>query len=690
MPMKVKSLFHFKKWLLRNQSKLNCVSFDIFDTVLKRCIEPPEIIHHRVSEIFSKEISGFSTQQLLSVRKNAEKKLRNKTRSRGLDFECKYDELMSEWVRDVTGIYNKQLTDKLINIELELELLALSPKEEIYQLLNWILKSPIKCIAVSDMYLSRAQIEIFLCRFNLDQYFSEIFVSSDFGLSKGSGRLHEYVLEKLSLEPNSVVHIGDNKVSDMWAPSRLGIRGVFLRERSERLRRIRKKEMFEKNPNDSLLSSYEFFESITDRAKSRNGYQDSNDKQFFFNYGFGKLGPAYSLFILKILEDSHKEKYDKLFFLARDGFIFFEMYKNWIERDNYRTYSSPFSYLYISRRTVACASLSKGLSFSQATLPLHNPKQKGIYSILKTYDLLNDFFIKKVKDHGFKSIDEKISDFNDPRLQSLIEDKDVQKRIKTSGKKSKKLLDEYLEQEGFFGLKKVCLIDIGWNGTIQKFLTDSYEGKEKCPAIYGRYFALVSKLHGEIPNAKGLVLDGSARHEIDKSPVEFEELFEQSSKSGEATTISYKKCNSVVIPVLKSDKDPDRKLELSANKYVKNIQEGIMLHLNHFHAVFRLSGKNGSQLLNFVLCILERIVIYPTNKEVKMLAKLIHTEDMGHDNILNMKGTYISIPQLIFFKRTLKNLRSSTSKYSVYGPIQSTLRGLLLRLLFLFSKRKIK
>ena len=66
-----------------------------------------------------------------------------------------------------------------------------------------------------------------------------IFCSCDYGVNKASG-LFEHVLEELQISPETIVHLGDNKVADQESPTELGIHGVhfeqFDDEAVERLR----------------------------------------------------------------------------------------------------------------------------------------------------------------------------------------------------------------------------------------------------------------------------------------------------------------------------------------------------------------------------------------------------------------------------------------------------------------------
>ena len=181
-------------------------------------------------------------------------------------------------------------------------------------------------------------------------------------------------------------------------------------------------------------------------------------------------------------------------------------------------------------------------NFGTGKVPLYNPKQKGLRTILNAFGLEDDeIYELKALDMGFSSLNEPIYDLNDPRLVKFLEDEDVQKLITKSGKQSLSLFEQYFEQIGFFESKKVAIVDIGWNGTIQKFLIDCFGNRQDFPELYGWYFAFVAKMHGPVKNAFGFMSEGNSKGTFDSAPQDFEEIFEQAAKSNEPTTVSFSK-----------------------------------------------------------------------------------------------------------------------------------------------------
>ena len=137
------------------------VSFDIFDTLICRCIEPPELIHFRVSSLISEKVKTKSVKEIINLRKQIEQNLRNQSLSKGNDGECRFKDLVNEWVKAITGIYDKKLIDFVLRSELKLESSALAPKVNAIEVLEALSSRDIKIIAISDMYLNEDNIRGF-------------------------------------------------------------------------------------------------------------------------------------------------------------------------------------------------------------------------------------------------------------------------------------------------------------------------------------------------------------------------------------------------------------------------------------------------------------------------------------------------------------------------------------------------
>ena len=200
-------------------------------------------------------------------------------------------------------------------------------------------------------------------------YFEQVYVSADNGLCKYSGRLFEYVRSEQNIDYAQWVHVGDNALSDRRAACQLGIQGVWLYEKQELRRREQQQLSVEMSARGGLWKGQHFFSVLQQRLQA---YQNNglNGNSFYFRYGRDVLGGVFSTFMLGLHERLQRKLVDKVLFVARDGFLFQQMYHQLEDR-------LPDEYIYLSRKVITAASTADGLTLEQARIAFYNPKQQG-------------------------------------------------------------------------------------------------------------------------------------------------------------------------------------------------------------------------------------------------------------------------------------------------------------------------
>jgi hypothetical protein len=282
-------------------------------------------------------------------------------------------------------------------------------------------------------------------------------------------------------------------------------------------------------------------------------------------------------------------------------------------------------------------------------------------------------------------------DWRDTRLLAFLADERVQSRIRLIGQDARDRLRRYFEQHGFFASERVALVDIGWNGTIQKFLRDSFGNRPDYPDVHGWYFAFVAAMHGDFgmgDRIEGLIQDVRRGDPYERAPMDFEEIFEQGARSGEGTTLGYVDAGGRVIPVLKDDAASDRQGEIACNPLIARFQAGVLDHLTHFHAAWRLTGYTLDDIKPYVLALLERAVVYPTREEVAEISRLVHTEDFGHDHTLDIAAASIGYSDLLRPRRLYQKLQPQTWKFAAFASFATWLPAWLFRWAYLLKTRK--
>lgn len=679
-----------REYLEPRLTDIQLVSLDIFDTILYRCVGDPAEVQQAVCRIVGERIQ-LPQEAVWHARQLAEQELRAAAQEQGLDHECSFSALVPRWIKrlphfTVDSSAEFDLEQFIIDTELDLEASVLHTKPDAQVFMDWVREQDIALIAISDMYLDGKFLSELLRRCGILDYFAFVYVSADFQLGKYTGRLFEKMLQMQKLSPQQVVHIGDNPISDRRMACRMGIQGVWLFEKPDIQRREQQVLSSQMAQRGGIWKGRSFFEMVAQRSEQQQRLQPQN---FHFRYGHEVLGPAFSAFMLGLQERLAQQAkqgraIEKLLFVARDGFLFHKMYQA-------VGGEIPAEYVYLSRKVITAASVADGLAIEDVVVAFYNPKQRGLESVCKVYALPEDELRPLAAEHGFSDFAEPIHDWADSRLQNFLKDPVVQEIVQQAGRKNRDLLQRYLEQVGLFAHQRVALIDIGWNGTVQKFLKQAFGGREDFPAINGYYFAFVPKMYtdfGDNNVAEGIVHDMRRGNPCERIPAEFEEVFEQGARSQEATTIAYREHQGTVLPVLKPDSAPDRQAELQCNVTVGWMQDGVLHHWEHFRAIQKITGYSSEDLLPYVYGLLERAVVYPTREETQALTQLAHTEDFGHDHVLDLGSQPVRWRDLLRPKRLLQRLEVSAWRYALFSGMPTGFANFAFRVAYLHMVKK--
>jgi len=104
---------------------------------------------------------------------------------------------------------------------------------EVYEVLPKIKELGLKTAIVSNTSFSERGVMAMLKNLGIADYFDLIVSSSSLGLNKPNPRIYRYLVRKLGLRPQEILHVGDSCVNDVLGPLSVGLRAalyVGLRE----------------------------------------------------------------------------------------------------------------------------------------------------------------------------------------------------------------------------------------------------------------------------------------------------------------------------------------------------------------------------------------------------------------------------------------------------------------------------
>lgn len=412
----------------RELLKYDVVSFDIFDTLILRPFAKP-------SDLFM--VLGYKHECLdfMKIRIDAEAEARRIAYERKGNYEVTiYD--IYKIIEKRTGI--KREYGVKVEFETELELCFANPYiERVFKILKEKGKT---IIAVSDMYLPNEMIKQILVKCGYKDLY-KIYVSCDHNCSKRSGELYNIV--KKDFENKTIVHVGDNYISDIKSAESCGLNTKYYKNVHEIGNNFRADGMSE------LIGSA--YAGIVN-THLHNGLKTYDP---YYEYGF-IYGGLYVLgYCNWIYKKAKNENIDKILFLSRDGDIYqriFNMLYNdmpneyvfWSRIANVKYTADKMRNNFLSTVIQIKATNSSHISVGHL---LDSFNLSELKPLLKNYNLSDDTILQK---DNLKTVENFFTE-NWNQVLSIYN-----KEISIC----KKYFDSVIGNA-----KKVAIVDVGWTGT---------------------------------------------------------------------------------------------------------------------------------------------------------------------------------------------------------------------------------
>lgn len=295
---------------------IKVVSFDVFDTLLLRPVLTPV-------DIFRLLENKIKVPNFHNMRVAAEAEAR-KAKSFYVQ-DVTLDEIYDSYERMFHC--SKEEAEKLKSEELQIEYTLLYERKTAKYIFEKAKEANKKIIIISDMYLSSEFINQCLKKNGYKGY-DHIYVSSETGVLKSTGLMYKYVLEELELEeikPSEIIHIGDNKRSDVDMATSWNINSVFLMKPVEKKKQLKKIKRLDGyilpdmlNSNNTMLYGVMLNLLFDDPYVSWDIDTYTNGDYKNLGYWFA---PYFLGFTKWFVEKIRKYEIEYLLLIWRDGFL---------------------------------------------------------------------------------------------------------------------------------------------------------------------------------------------------------------------------------------------------------------------------------------------------------------------------------------------------------------------------------
>lgn len=634
------------------------VSFDVFDTLIRRRVAPPEISKVPAAKTLVTELSkqgiSISLKEAIKRRFEIEKRIGQNSKAAGNDWEHPIDKVFEEWIEPFAENNNKKhLFDQLIKAEIDAEKSATFPVVGMKEVLITLKKMNKRVVLISDMYLRQEDILSIINNNGFRNLFNGCYVSSHYNLRKRTGRLFKMMLAKEKILPHRWMHFGDNFRDDYLQPKSLKGRSFHFMpdDHFHAIKRYgRIKRIAQNKTSWAGAALIEMFNNVY-----RHKLQTERFMDLRYDMGFWLLGPILANFIHRVMERVVEENIELVLFPAREGFVLNYIFNAFKKHLIYNKVKSE--YCFLSRKTTFPASamtigireVIKGFSFTS---------KPSVKTMLVRLGLEPQQFDQLARECGLESINATIKNpIRNNNFLSFIRHPQVCYMVEQNCRKHQVLLYDYLTQIGFWRTQRVALVDVGWQGTVQDALTCAFGERNGWPQLYGFYMGFIGNLPF-ISTPKSTyegILYHHERDSVGQSAFHrFFQLFELCTRSPSATTIGLHRDmkNGMIVPLFKSEDEPARLNELEDRNLITSLQAGIFDFIDSYSNIIPFMEESAEVYSQYFLNRINKFFRFPRYYESSIFNKFSNVEDFGSDYMLKFpENGFRTVSSINFWRR---------------------------------------
>lgn len=438
--------------IIKRVSKYKIISFDIYDTLVKRNVPYPRMLFDFVEKEYNQRhgdspISGFRTARI-----DAEKAAKETNPSREIQLDEIYQFLNEAYI-------NKE---ELKSIEIEREIKFSEPNIPLKKVYDLLIKEGKRVILISDMYLPKDVIESVLQKCGICGY-EKLYLSSESGFRKTDGSLFDHVIKDISESPKNIIHLGDRKKPDNIIPRLKGFHTIYIDPIIVNTSFISRNEL---KTTKSIL--YPYINNQLPKLESESAE---------YKWGYESLGPmilGFCYWIHQMVIDSCIEN---LFFLSRDMYLVEKVYRALFGNE-----PCKITYLEASRKSMRIAYVKKNGSL-KAVFDTIGRETYTAKDILDVFGLKYEILCEANPD--VEKVFQPNTIVNVKGLGVTEEFREFENIVYPYVLDAEDHCMEYLSQMGLFEDCRKAMVDIGWHGTIQLMLEELCGEK-----IIGLYFGI--------------------------------------------------------------------------------------------------------------------------------------------------------------------------------------------------------
>jgi len=612
------------------------ISFDLFDTILVRRIHDPDLVKLPVAGFIAalgaREGFSFNRQDIQRTRDRIEQRQRKETGEKFDDHEACYPLFMRELLQTLfKNHYSETVLDKVTEYELLMENSMLVPRILFVEWIRELKDQGKRIFIISDMYLPSDHLKVLVEHAGILDCVDEVISSADTFLAKASGKGYSFIEEKYSLVKDRWMHIGDNPFSDGMRAAEFGIDALIIHDPGEMQRKSLVKRYFNYSDGRPFWRG-RILQQLMAPLEGENTPQAA-----LYNEGYNFLGVLVGSFVQEIAERCRKNSITKVFFLSREGWTFKRYWEKTVSFLYPGVDLPDVEDLYVSRMALAGACCAyQGLTKINADIAFLPSGNSDFLDVCRIFSLDPAPFVDHLKEYGLdtgsclSSLHEGYDPENRKKFDEMLTSSRFQDEVKRQTMPSNQALQLYLEESGIFEHDNIAVVDIGWLGTIPRFLYEAIEHREDRPKCSGYLFGATRGIPyptSEKNSIEGIIYDRD-RFDLAASALFYaRDLFEEACRAPFPTLNGYKLSEEGYELVFRENDDETGRAEKQQDLHFAPLQQGIIDSAARFGAASALLGYSLVDYKPWLNYLLVGKLAFPRAAEVANIRHQTHLDD---------------------------------------------------------------
>jgi len=620
----------------REAKDVEVVSFDLFDTLLIRRIHNPDLVKlpvaRFIAELAAQYGHNWHWHKVQEQRDSIERRHREETGRCFVDHEACYPLFMRELLQKIfQNSYEESLLEKVTAYEIAMENSMLVPRSLLVDWIKELVGAGKRIFIISDMYLPASHLWQLLQFAGFAECIEGVVSSADTFLAKASGKAYPMIAEKYNLSTSAWLHVGDNPISDGLRAEEAGITSLIIHDAREDQRKSIVKRYYNYSDGKPFWRG-RILQQLMAPLEAENTKQSP-----LYVEGYNFIGPLIGIFVQQIAEFCREKAITKVFFLSREGWTF----KRYWEKVMPLLYPGgglpQIEYLYVSRMALAGASCAfQGLTKTNADITFLPSGNRDFRDVCRIFSLQAEPFTTHLARFGLQ-VDTCLSHIHDGydplnrrSFDALLLDDAFQEEVKRQTQDQSLAMQRYFTEVGLFDHENVALVDIGWLGTIQRFLFQAIAHRDDCPTCYGLLFGATRGIpypESDKNRLYGLMYDRS-RFDLAASTLFYaQDIFEEACRAPHPTLNGYTLTDEGYELAFRQTGDVIGQAEVEQDGYFGPLQQGIVDSAERFAAAAALLGYRFHDWKPWVNYLFIAKLAFPRAKEIAGIRHKHHLDD---------------------------------------------------------------